>query len=133
MKKQKIRKVKKIKEETQSAKLPDNIDEYFARVDGTKEAYHSRELFTADKNVDLKTDLGKEEIVYINVLMYNDDILKSKGLKPVFNNFLNKYMRLKFSLDRKSRGEFVNINKTDKTDDVLGKMADLKNISDTKK
>ena len=42
-------------------------------------------------------------------------------------------MRLKISLKRQSRGEFVTINKGDKTDEALGLMSNLSNISNVKK
>lgn len=116
-----------------SNKLPDNIDEYFAKIEGSKEAFHSRELLRGDKDVDLKTDLTAEEISYINTLLYNDALLKSRGLKPVYSSFLNNLMRLKFSLDRKSRSEFVTINKSDKTDEALGIASSISNITGVKK
>lgn len=115
-------------------KMSDNIEEYFTKVEGTKEAFHSRELLTADlDNVDLKTDLSHQEITFVNMILFNDNLLRSKGLKPLFTGYINKYMRLKFSLDRKSRMEFVNINKSDKTDDALKIASDISNITKTKK
>ena len=113
--------------------LPDNIDEYFVKIEGSKEAFHSRELFKAEKDVDLKTDLGAQEINYINTLMFNDVLLMSKGLKPVFKGFITKYMRLRFSLERKSRGEFVNINKSDKSEEAINLASNLSNITGAKK
>ena len=92
--------------------MPDHISEYFVKEEGTKEAFHSRELFKADdKNVDLKTDLSFKEIILMNKLIYNNHILKKYQLNPVFDKMIYSYMRLKFSLERKSRGEFVFINK----------------------
>lgn len=113
--------------------LPDNIEEYFTRVEGTEKALTSKELFKAD-DVDLRTDLGGEEIKIINTMLFNDSLLKERGLKPVFSIFLNQYMRLKFSKDRKSRGEFVAMNKssTEKDGDINLKDS-LKNIGDSKK
>lgn len=114
--------------------MPDNIEEYFAKVEGTKQAFHSRELFEAkEDNIDLKTDLSNEEISLINVLFYNDMILKSRGLKPVFSNYINKFMRLKVSKDRLSRSEFVNINKVNTQEDVLNIASNLKNITEPRK
>jgi hypothetical protein len=114
--------------------LPDNIDEYFTKIEGSKEAFHSRELFKAERvDVDIKTDLSIEEIVLINKLIFNNELLAKKGLKPVYTNFLYNYMRLKISLDRKSRQEFVAVNKSDKTDDMLKGMSDLSNITGVRK
>jgi hypothetical protein len=115
-------------------KMSDHIEEYFAKIEGTKEAFHSRELFKAEEDsIDLKTDLNNEEISLINTLFYNDSLLKEKGLKPVFSKFIYKYMRLKVSKDRLSRSEFVNINKTNTNEDVLGVASNLKNLTDTRK
>lgn len=117
-----------------SKKLPDNIDEYFTKIEGTKEAFHSRQLFEAKReDVDLKTDLSIQEIVLINKLLFNNELLNRKGLVPIYTDFLNHYMRLKFSLDRKSRVEFVSINKTDKTDEMLTGMSNLSNITGVRK
>lgn len=114
--------------------LKNHIEEYFANKEGNKDFLISREIFNADKDVDIKTDLDAQEISYITVLMYNNDLLRSKQLKPVYKEFLNNYMRLKISLKRQSRGEFVNINRgDDKTSDVLKGMSDLKSLQDTKK
>ena len=115
-------------------KMPDHIEEYFAQVEGTSEAFHSRELFKADKdNVDIKTDLTKEEISIITSLIFNDNFLISKKLKPLFQKYYYPYMRLKISLDRKSRAEFVNINKSPSQEDVLNTASNLKNLTDVRK
>lgn len=114
--------------------LPDNIDEYFNKIEGTKEAFHSRQLFEAKReDVDIKTDLTWEEITLINTLLFNNRLLIAKGLNPFYTEYLYNYMRLKISLDRKSRGEFVMVNKTDKTDDMLKGMSDLSNITGVRK
>lgn len=118
----------------QTAKMPNHIQEYFAKVEGTKEMFNSRELFRAEKeNVDIKTDLTFKEISYINTLMFNNWVLKSAGLYPIYEIFLEKYMRLKISLDRKSRGEFVSINRGDKTEEAVGLLSSLSNITNSKK
>lgn len=117
-----------------SPKMPDNIEEYFAKIEGTKEAFHSRELFKADEDsVDLKTHLKDEEIALINILMFNDILLKEAGLKSVYAEYLYKYMRLKISKDRLSRQEFVSINKTHTPEDMLSTMSNIKNITDVKR
>jgi len=117
-----------------SKKLPDNIDEYFTKIEGSKEAFHSRELFKAEKkDVDIKTDLLWKEIVLINKLIFNNSCLKEAGLVPVFEDFIYNYMRLKISLDRKSRGEFVSINRGDKTEEATQLLSNLSNITGAKK
>jgi hypothetical protein len=115
-------------------KIPDHIEEYFAEVEGSKQAMHSRELFNADnENIDLKTDLSNDEINLIAGLKFNDLFLKSRGLKPLFMNYYINYMRLKVSKDRQSRKEFVNINKQDSKEDVISMASNLSNISGAKK
>lgn len=115
-------------------KLPDRIDDYFTKLEGSKEAFHSRELFRADNtDVDLKTDLSPEEISHINTLMFNDRFLVSKGLPALYNKYIIQHMRLKFSLERKSRGEFVSINKDNKTEEALNLASGIANISNVKK
>lgn len=115
-------------------KIPDHIEEYFASVEGSKQAMQSRELFNAEENnIDLKTELRDEEISLIATLKFNDLFLKSKGLSPLFMKYYNNYMRLKVSKDRKSREEFVKINKSDNKEDVLSMASNLSNITNTRK
>lgn len=111
------------------------IEEFFIKQEGNRDLMVSREVFRADReNVDIRTDVAKQEIGLINALQHNDELLLNKGLKPVYKNYLNNYMRLKLSLDRKSRTEFVNINKAqDTSQDVLQGMANLSNITGVKK
>lgn len=114
--------------------MPDHIQEYFANKEGHKDAFLTKELFEATKEgVDIKTDLHLKEISLVNTLIYNDNLLKENGIKPIFEDFLYNYMRLKISLDRKSRGEFVAVNKQDNSDDIIGKMGDLSSIRQSKK
>lgn len=114
--------------------MPNHIQEYFAKIEGSKEAFHSRELFKASReDVDIKTDLSIQEIVLINKLLFNNELLKKSKLNPIYQDFLYNYMRLKISLDRKSRGEFVSINKVDHTDEATNLLSNLSNINSSKK
>lgn len=92
--------------------LPSHIDEYFTDIE-IKEQTHYKELFSADdkSDLDLKTDVTDEEIKAVTTLHFNDKFLHDIGVKPIFTEYYNKYMRLKISKDRKSRGEYVDINK----------------------
>lgn len=111
-----------------------HIEEYFMRQEGGKDLIVSKEIFSAQKdNVDLKTELQYREVTLLNILFYNDFILMSKGLNPIYNPFLNQYMRLKISLDRKSRGEYVDINRNNDVTKNLQDLSNIKNITDTKK
>jgi len=112
----------------------DHIEEYLNKKDDNFKIRLSRELFTGSKeDIDLKTDLGIEEIQLVAALIYNDIFLKSRGLKPVFSDFYANYFRLKVSLDRKSRGEFVKVNTNDNTDEFLQKAGNLQNVIGAKK
>lgn len=93
------------------------------------------ELWEAkEKEIDLKTELTKDEIVVANVIRLNANFLKEKGLdNNIFEEFLQNYTRLRVSLDRKSRIEFVTVNKKNQFDDNIKNIADLKSISDVKK
>ena len=125
--------LKKITKEEKKP-MPNHIQEYFAKIEGSKEAFHSRELFKASReDVDIKTDLSIQEIVLINKLLFNNELLKKRKLLPVYSDFLYNYMRLKISLDRKSRGEFVSINRGDKTEEATALLSNLANITGVKK
>ena len=65
--------------------------------------------------------------------MFNNMILENRGLKPVFKPFITNFMKLKVSKDRKSRAEFVSINKTNDSDDVISKMGNIGNILGARK
>ena len=115
-------------------KLPDHIDEYFTKIEGTSQAFQSRELFKAEKDdVDIKTDLSAEQIVLACKLIWNNDFLARKKLKPVFANYVNEFLRLRISLDRKSRGEFVSINQQNNAEQTTGILSNLANITNLKK
>lgn len=109
-----------------------HIEEYFAQNETSKDVITSKELFNADKNVDIKTELGMKEIILINKISYYNLYLKSKGLKPVYDDFLNSYQRLKISFERKSRAEFVNMNRGNNTDEVIDKFSQLSTIKNNK-
>lgn len=126
---------KELKEkEPKVNKLPDHIDEYFTKSEGSPDAIKSRELFSADNlNIDLKTDVNFEEISIISTLKFNDKFLVSKGLKPIFQEYYNDYLRLKVSKDRLSRGEFVKINQANNSEDTINTLSNLSNITGVRK
>lgn len=113
-----------------------HLIDYFETKDGVKqEPPTSKELFKADsKDVDIKTDLQLREIMLLNVGYWNNDYLERHGLKPIYRSFLDKHLRFKISLDRKSRSEFVDINRS-KTDEkeIISTMSNIKNITEAKK
>jgi hypothetical protein len=133
MKKKTKKTISSEKKNPVSKRMPDHIDEYFTKIEGSKEQFNSRELFKADEeSIDLKTHLTDEEISLLNVLSFNDALLKSRGLKPIFSKFTYKYMRLKVSKDRLSRQEFVGINKVDKSEEI-NTNGSLKNMVEPRK
>jgi len=109
-------------EDITNKKTNNHIQEYFEDIKESSEERASRQIFSAEKDVDIKTDLDMQEIGFINNMKLNDDFLISKGLKPVFSYYYNHYLRLKISKDRQSRGEFVRINSSDKTDSLVDGM-----------
>lgn len=99
-----------------------------------KNTVASKELFSAtDNDIKLKSDLSQEEIIHISTLLFNDRIISQAGLNPVFSPFIQDYMRLKVSLERKGRGEFVKINSGDKSEEMLSNFGNLSNIMNTKR
>ncbi len=115
-------------------KVSNHIEEYFTKIEGSRDLITAREIFKADKeNIDIKTDISHQEIVLLNALLYNNIILKSKGLKPVWMPFINQYMRLKISLDRKSRGEFVDVNRSGDPSKMLQDFSNIKSLEKDKR
>ena len=92
--------------------LPNHIDEYFTDTQ-LQEQNHYKELFSADEetDLDLKTEVIDEEIKALATLHFNDKFLSQIGVGKIFGTYTNKFLRLKISKDRKSRGEYVDINK----------------------
>jgi hypothetical protein len=73
------------------------------------------ELFEAkETDIDLKTELTFPEITIVNCILFNDNFLKKKGIPSPYNTLILRYLRLKVSMGRKSREEFVRINQHDK-------------------
>ena len=111
--------------------LPNHIKEYLANRIGRTDFI---DLFEAESsNVDLRTDLKIEEIILVNIIKMNADYLTNKGIKNnVFETFINQYLRLKISLDRKSRAEFVDINKKERFENNLNKFNTFANLKKVK-
>lgn len=115
--------------------MSEPIEEYFLKSLGNKEVLTSKELFNAtEDNVDIKTEVKFEEVFILNNMIHMDNLLKKRRLTPVFHKYLIQYMRLKISLDRKSRAEFVDMNREKtKTDDILDVQSKIGNIINTKR
>lgn len=108
-----------------------HIEEYFDAQQGNK----SSELFklSETEEIDLKTDLSDNEIKIITTLVMNDIFLKECGIKPIFEKYYNKYLRLRVSKDRLGRTEFVKMNTQDNTDEVLQKLGNVSTITNARK
>lgn len=113
-----------------------HIDEYFVSqgMNNNQDKLISKELFKAEKeDVDVKTDLSIHEIVLINKIHFMNDMLLDCKLDGIYTDFLNRYQRLKISLDRKSRGEFVSMNKGETSDEIVDKVSSISNIVSPRK
>lgn len=112
------------------SKMSNHIEEYFTQVESDSKNIASKQLFSGDEeDIDFKTDLTEQDIKNINTLFMNDNYLKSIGLKQIFKKYYEKYMRLVISKNRKSRQEFVNLNKNENTEDVIDQMSNLSNLT----
>jgi hypothetical protein len=92
----------------------------------------SLNLFTP-KDLVLKTELNQKELVVLNCLVIENSLIKDdlKGF-DLFGGFIDSFMKHKVSLDRKSRREFVDINKKDRFDDKVSTMSNIKNLVDVR-
>lgn len=117
-----------------SQEIPDHILEYFNTNAGNREALVNKEIFKADKDVDVRTDLTWQEIVLINKIISLMAFMKKYGLRKTFKlyyEFVDHYLRLKISLLRKSRGEFVDVNRQAQSIDQATQL--LNNVNDLAK
>lgn len=108
------------------------VEEYFK--EGLNGESTFQDLFEATReNVDLRTDLLVQEIVILNKLFINHEFLKKKLDFHLLGDFIEHYLRLMISKDRKSRGEFVDINRKDRFKEHMREFADFSNILEVKK
>lgn len=110
------------------------LDRVF-KVMKNKKDHLSLALFDLDKNskdVDLKSDLAYPEDIFVVSLETNDAFLESRGLTPIYKKYTDNLLRKRFSLDRGSRKEFVEINKKDTMDDGLKKLGTMKNLTEVR-
>lgn len=110
--------------------MPDHIEEYVIK---NSQRSSFLDLFEAKADdVDLKTDLTIHELILVNKIKCNNEYLKNHKLSSPYSYFLENYMRLKFSMDRKSRAEFVEINRKDNLEKNLKKFSEFTNIAKVK-
>lgn len=105
--------------------MPNHVQEFFSQT----EREVGSELFRInDSNSDLKSELSEEEIRLIDVLKSNDDHLEELGIGAVFTIYYKNFLRLKVSLQRKGRGEYVDVHKKDNSDTTISRFSNLKTI-----
>jgi hypothetical protein len=119
------------KDLVEQKKQLNHIEEYYDATTGNK----SSELFriNEEEEIDLKTDLEENEIKLITAMFMTDNFLSEKGVGRVFEKYYNKYLRLRVSKDRQGRTEFVNMNRTENTDDVLNRLGNATSIVNSRK
>lgn len=89
------------------------IEEYFR--DESNKLTKFSELFKGnDDFIDQMSEVSDQQIVLMLSLHETDRYLSSLGIQPVFASYMHKFLRLQVSKDRKSRGEYVEVNKPDK-------------------
>ena len=108
-----------------------HVQEYFDGQQGNK----SSELFKLgeEKELDFKTDLSEKEIKIITTLYYSDLFLIEKHIRPVFEQYYSKYLRLRVSKDRLGRTEFVKMNSQQDTDEILSRLGNASSVLTARK
>lgn len=115
--------------ENENVELPDDIQAYFTQLNTDAKMNASSEIFNSkDDQLDFRTEVSEQEIAKIVSMRRNDTELAEYGIKPVYKDIIRNFERLRISKERKSRSEFVNINKSDNTDQVLSRIGDASNI-----
>jgi hypothetical protein len=112
----------------QNIKLPNHIEEY---INKNVEKSPFVDLLEG-KDIDLRSDVSMPEIIILNAMSFLNKFLLSKNLISPYDSFITDYLRLKVSLDRKSRSEFVIVNKKDKFEDDLNKFNSFNNLKKVK-
>lgn len=92
---------------------PENpIDRFFTTEAGKVSKFS--ELFRGnDDFIDQMSELSQVQIQLVNALDYTDGFLRELEIPPLFSPLTHKFMRLQVSKDRKSRGEYVEVNKAE--------------------
>ena len=86
------------------------IEQYIANQEGNTSKFS--ELFKGnDDFIDQMSELTDDNIRQILTLSMNDKYLSEHGIKPIFDYYTHKFMRLMVSKDRKSRSEYVDVHK----------------------
>ena len=104
-----------------SDKLSNPIEEYLVAID--KQGHKFDQLLTEKGEdisaVDMKTELSEDEVKLCTALLYNDDYLASKGIRPVYGSYVQRFMRLQVSKNRQSRKEYVDVHRAAQPDNFV--------------
>lgn len=113
------------------------IIEYTKTQGSNKEAIVNKEIFKADDDVDVRTDVEWREITIVNSILAMNELFKRNGLSSfakIQDDYIQQYLRLKISKERKSRAEFVAVNRQQNNiDDATALLGNLSSINNTKK
>lgn len=114
--------------------MENHIEEYFNAVEQNSQLRSSKELFNIkdETELDFKTEVNETELRIVTNLFVMDKYLLSIGMPPIFNDYYTKFLRLVVSKDRKSREEFISINKSNNDDETISKLSDFSNIVGSK-
>lgn len=116
--------------------IKDPIGEIFESINKSDDD-NSLELFSSG-DITLRTQLNNKEVVLSNCLFVENEIIKSQFKSKtgksfdLYGDFLSNFKKHKVSLDRQSRGEFVNVNLKNTFDRDLNRMANLKNLTESR-
>lgn len=114
-------------------KMSNHIEEYFTNIETNQANISSKELFNVDEDkLDFKTEVTDNELRIISNLYVMDNYLNSIGMPKIFEEYYIKFLRLVISKNRKSREEYININKTNNDEDTINRLSDFANITGSK-
>lgn len=102
-----------------------HIQEYLVNNEKSQQVVNAKELFSSKpENIKFKTELNAKEIFIFSYMVSADRILKDKNMPTIYNDFIQDYMSMKVSFERKSRNEFVTIS-TGGNDSVMNKLNNM--------
>lgn len=97
------------------------IDEDLKNISMTPETTNPKELFDVN-DIEGKTELTAEQVIIIAKLKVLGYRLQEKNIQVV-SKFINDFLTLQLSKDRKSRGEFVSAFQS-RNDERMGGVLD---------
>lgn len=105
--------------------MPNKIKEWLAHSEDKSQTI-SKELFS-NENVKVKTELEDKAILGLSKIFFNHEFLVNSGLyktneETPFSKYAKEFMTLKISRQRKSRQEFTDSVKEDKSEEVSNAM-----------